>query len=282
MKTIRIISLVTIAFLLISCTLSADFPIERTGDTETVDISEAFESDSEPAAVRIEMGGGTLNLNGGSDMLVEGEINYNFYTLEPTVSRDGNEVTISQKAKTTISLPQGKLINDWELQLGPMPLALTIATGAYEGKLNLGGLAITSLSISDGASSSKVYFDEPNATAMSNLTYNTGASDVELHGLGNANVSEIRFSSGVGDYLLDFSGVNETDIDVSVKSGVSSIKIIIPENVRAEVIINDELSDVNLTGTWTIENNRYFAGAEGALIRITIDMAVGELHLIAE
>lgn len=282
MKNLKILSLLSIAFLLISCTFIADFPIERTGETETIKISEAFESGSEPTAVKIEMGGGTLNLRGGTDKLVEGEVNYNFYTLEPNVSRTGNQVTISQKTKTTVSLPQGKLINDWELQLGPMPLALSVNTGAYEGKLNLGGLSLTSLSIADGASSSRVYFDEPNLVAMTKFTYTTGASDVELHGLGNANVSEIRFSSGVGNYLLDFSGENTTDCEVSIKSGVSNLKIIIPENARAEVIINGELSDIDLTGTWTVENNRYFTGSEGALIRISIDMAVGSLQLVAD
>jgi hypothetical protein len=282
MKLLKLFSLLSIAFLLISCTFIADFQAEKTGEIVTVEISEAHDGGSDPAAVKIEMGGGTLNLRGGTDMLVEGEINYNFYTLEPTVSRTDNQVTISQKTKTTVSLPQGKLINDWELQLGSMPLALSINTGAYEGKLNLGGLSLTSLSIADGASSSRLFFDEPNAVPMTKFTYTTGASDVELHGLGNANVSEIRFSSGVGNYLLDFSGEDATGGDVSIKSGVSSLKIIIPANARAEVIINGELSDVDLTGTWTVENNRYFAGSEGALIRINIDMAVGSLQLVAE
>lgn len=146
----------------------------------------------------------------------------------------------------------------------------------------MGGLAIAKLNITDGASTSRVRFDEPNLTAMSELKYSTGASDVELFGLGNAHVNKVDFIGGVGSYTLDFSGENTNDCEVSIKSGVSSVKIIIPENARAEVIINGELNDVDLTGTWTVENNRYFSGDEGALIRITIEMAVGDLELVAD
>ena len=222
-----------------------------------------------------------MDLNGGTAQLIEGTITYNLETWAPVVTREGSIVKISQKTTSTISIPQGQIKNQWDLQLGSAPMNLSLATGAYEGQLNLGGLAIASLTITDGASSSKVRFDEPNLTTMSELEYSTGASDVELFGLGNAHVSEVDFTGGVGSYTLDFTGENTNDCEVSVKSGVSSVKIIIPENVRAEVIINGELNDVDLTGTWTVENNRYFAGEEGGLIRITIDMAVGDLELIA-
>lgn len=282
MKILKIFALLSTALVLISCSFIVDLPIERTGATQTFEINEALEPDAESSTVIIEMGGGNLNLDSGSDALVDGVINYNFPGLKPTIIRDGSEVKIIQKADTTISLPQGKLVNDWELKLGTTPLDLRINSGAYEGNLNLGGLALNNLSISDGASSSRVYFDEPNPVVMSQFSYTTGASDVELHGLGNANVSQINFGSGVGNYTLDFTGENKIDCEVFLKSGVSNIKIIIPENARAEVNISGGLSDVNLMGTWTVVNNQYSTGSEGGLIRINIDMAVGELALIAE
>jgi len=282
MKTIKIIVLLAVALTLISCTFVVDLPVVRTGELQVMDINEAPEPDAEVSNIRIEMGGGRLNLSGGTDQLVEGTISYNFSPLQPVVTRDGSSVTLSQKTSTSLKLPEGNLKNDWDLKFGPMPIAFSLATGAYEGELKLGGLAIVDLSISDGASSSRVYFDEPNTTAMSKFTYATGASNVELHGLGNANVSQIEFSSGVGDYTLDFNGENSTDCNVHIKSGVSSIKIIIPTNARAEVIVDGGLSNVDLAGTWTIENNRYFAGTEGALITINIDMAVGDLQLIQQ
>jgi hypothetical protein len=41
---------------------------------------------------------------------------------------------------------------------------------------------------------------------MSILSYKTGASDVSLKGLGNANVDQVSFDGGVGSYELDFTG----------------------------------------------------------------------------
>ncbi len=283
MKIIKILTLLTAALVLIGCSFTVNLPTVKTGPTQTITVAEAPEAGADVSNVIIEMGAGSLDIDGGTDQLVEGTITYNFEAWKPVITRDGSTVTLSQKTSSTVSLPSDmKLMNEWQLKLGAMPISLSLSTGAYEGNLNLGGLAITSLSISDGASSSKVRFDEPNTSAMSNFTYTTGASNVELYGLGNANVSQIEFGSGVGDYTLDFSGENSTDINVSIKSGVSSIKVIIPANARAEVTIDGELSNVDLNGTWTSENNRYLAGTEGALITINIDMSVGDLELIKE
>lgn len=283
MRILKILTLLLIASVLVACTFTVNAPTIKTGPTQTLNIAEAPEANTDVSNVNIEMGAGSLYIEGGTNLLVEGAITYNLETLQPEVIRDGNTVTLSQKTNSNISWPSdSKLKNEWELKLGSMPIALRLSTGAYEGNLNLGGLAITSLSISDGASSSKVRFDEPNLTAMSKFTYTTGASDVDLYGLGNANVSEIEFGSGVGDYTLDFSGENTTDCNVSIDSGVSSVKIIIPANARAEVTVDGALKDVDLTGTWTVENNRYYAGSEGALYTIKIDMAVGELELVHE
>ena len=282
MKTLKFIALILIPVVLVACTFTVNTPALTTGETQIFDVNEPLPDGDEVPTVVIEMGAGKLDLNGGSDQMIEGSITYNLATWAPVVTREGNTGTISQKTTSTISIPEGQIKNQWDLQLGSTPIALRLATGAYEGQLNLGGLAIAKLNITDGASTSRVRFDEPNLTAMSELKYSTGASDVELFGLGNAHVNKVDFIGGVGSYTLDFSGENTNDCEVSIKSGVSSVKIIIPENARAEVIINGELNDVDLTGTWTVENNRYFSGDEGALIRITIEMAVGDLELVAE
>lgn len=282
MKTLNFLVLLLIPVFLVACTFTVNTPALTTGETQIFEVNESLPDGEEIPTVVIEMGAGKLDLNGGSDQMIEGSITYNLATWAPVVTHEGSTVTISQKTTSTISIPEGQIKNQWDLQLGSTPIALRLATGAYEGQLNLGGLAIAKLNITDGASTSRVRFDEPNLTAMSELKYSTGASDVELFGLGNAHVSKVDFIGGVGSYTLDFSGENTNDCEVSIKSGVSSVKIIIPENARAEIIINGELNDVDLTGTWTVENNRYLSGDEGALIRITIEMAVGDLELVAD
>ena len=90
MKTIKIIALLAVSFTLISCTFVVDLPVVKTGELQTMQISEAPEPDAEVSNIRIEMGGGRLNLSGGTDQLVEGTISYNFEPLLPVLTRDGS------------------------------------------------------------------------------------------------------------------------------------------------------------------------------------------------
>src|SRR3546814_7166011 len=54
----------------------------------------------------------------------------------------------------------------------------------------LGGLSLKSLEVKDGASNVDLSFSKSNLVEMSILQYTTGASDVKLTGLANANRSE--------------------------------------------------------------------------------------------
>ena len=90
MKTIKIIALLAVSFTLISCTFVVDLPVVKTGELQTMQISDSPEPDAEVSNIRIEMGGGRLNLSGGTDQLVEGTISYNFEPLLPVLTRDGS------------------------------------------------------------------------------------------------------------------------------------------------------------------------------------------------
>lgn len=282
MKKTWIVTLVVGIFVVSACSITVNGPRITPGTTRTLVIQEPPESDAEISKVNIKMGAGSLNLSGGSDQLIEGTIDYNIEAWKPVLQREGSTITLSQEAESTFSLPDGELKNNWDLKLGAMPLELSLSTGAYEGELHLGGLALRQLTISDGASASKLFFDTPNTMAMEKFTYHTGASSIEIHNLGNARVQQFEFNSGMGNYALDFTGENTNDCNGEIKSGMSSILIRIPANARAEIIIEDELSDINLTGTWTVENNTYRSGEEGALIRLRVNMAMGNLKLIHE
>jgi hypothetical protein len=225
------------------------------------------------------MGAGKLDVSGGADQLVEGSIRYNVNTWIPSITRSAEEIVISQRNNNSYGFPDGDIVNEWDLQLGDFPIDLTLSTGAYEGNLDLSGLAITDLSISDGASKATVEFNSPNPVEMQRLTYKTGASDVDLLGLGNANAKEIIFESGVGSYTLDFSGDLQQDVNVSASSGMSDLTIVIPEGTQAKVTISGGLSNVDATGTWTINGSTYTCGDTGPTITIRLDMGLGNLNL---
>lgn len=282
MKAAKILILGLIALTLMACSFTVNVPTVYTGSVETFEFSEPPVSETEINKVSIEMGAGKLTLAQGTDQLVEGSITYNVDSWKPEIDRGANGITISQKNTSNVGIPDGDIKNNWDLSLGNYPIDLSLSTGAYDGELDLSGLSIANLSISDGASKTIVEFDQLNPIKMETLSYKTGASDVELLGLGNANVSEIYFDSGVGAYKLDFSGEMPEDISVRIQSGMSDMTLIIPENARAVVTFDSGLSNIDAEGTWTISGNTYECGSEGALIDINLDMAVGNLKLIQQ
>ena len=212
--------------------------------------------------------------------MVEGTVTYNVESWKPTITRNSDVVTLSQSNTSNVGIPSGDIKNSWDLKLGSMPMELALAAGAYEGNLDLSGVSLKRLSISDGASKSIVRFSSLNPVQMSLLSYKTGASDVELIGLGNANAQEITFDGGVGSYKLDFSGEVFHDINVSIKSGMSDIKLTFPADSHVRVTILGGLSNIDITGTWTAVDNSYEFGSTGPLIMVNIEMAVGNLQLI--
>jgi len=117
---------------------------------------------------------------------------------------------------------------------------------------------------------------------MDELRYETGASSVTLTGLANANFTDLIFKGGAGDYTLDFSGTLQRDASVDVTTGVSSLRIVIPEGMTAKVTVDSAISDVDTEGTWTTSGDTYETSGSGPTLTINVDMGVGSLKLVTE
>ncbi|MFN7035670.1 MAG: toast rack family protein [Bellilinea sp.] len=266
----------------LACSFSVNLPQTKTSSTQTFIISEALPEDSQTAKISIEMGAGELDIQGGSPILIEGEIQYNITEWKPEIIRDGQNLLIRQGRKENLRIPARDVVNRWQLKLGSAPIALDIAAGAYKGTLDLSGVALTRLSIQDGASQSEVRFDQPNPVLMESLRYRTGASEVSLVGLGNASPAFLNFEGGTGSYTLDFSGRLQQDLQASITAGVSSLKIVIPVGTSARIVISGGLNNVQPRGTWRISNNVYETEGDGPKIEINLNMGVGNLELITQ
>lgn len=268
----------------LACSITVNVPEIQTGPTETYTVSQGMPAGSNTAEVNLAMGAGTFNLTGGAESLINGTVRYNVAAWKPTLSVSGN--TVSLKQETTggfTGLPTGNIVNDWNLKLSDTAVMdLTIEAGAYKGELDLGGLHLSNLSISDGASQSTVNFSSPNPEPMGQFNYKTGASQIKLNNLANGNFSEMSFAGGAGNYMLDFSGQLRRDADVTVRAGVSAVTITIPSGMNAEITNSGGLSNIDTQGTWTVNNNTYSTGGSGPLLTIKVEMGVGNLKLIHE
>jgi hypothetical protein len=213
-------------------------------------------------------------------MLVTGTATYNVAELKPVVTVDGNEVVIDNGDLRFEGIPVLKdFKNEWDLALGLDPMNLVIQAGAYQGSIELGGMALQSLRVEDGAADVEIAFSDPNLVEMDSLRYDTGASQVHLTGLANANFSRMDFKGGAGSYELDFSGELMRDATVTVDAGLSSVKIIVPEGTAARVIVDRGLANVDIDSGWEKSGNDYTAAGEGPVLTINVNLGAGNLEL---
>ena len=158
-------------------------------------------------------------------------------------------------------------------------MALTINAGATAADIELGGLSLVGLTISQGASDFDLAFSETNQTEMSTLRFNAGASKATLTSLANAKAAEVIFKGGAGDYTLDFSGDLQRDVRVSVEAGLGNVVIIVPENIAAEATFDGALTNVDTHDAWQRSANKYVLEGESHRIVFEVNMGVGNLEL---
>jgi hypothetical protein len=280
-----IFPILIIAFVSLACSVSITLPNlqNKIGPTETdtIDVSLPENTQTVPD-VTLNCGICDLNLQpGSSTSLVSGTVKYNVADLKPTVTVNGNNVTIQQGNFQLTGIPfvNTNVINDWNLSLANSPMNMYVKAGAYTGNYELGDLSIQHLEVTDGASRVKLNFSEPNQIEMTSFKYMTGASEVSLMGLSNANADEIAFNGGAGNYTLDFSGVLSRDVMVSIDAGISSVTVIVPNGVPAELTTNSTLITVNTSGGWQQSGNTYLLSGSGYKINITAKMGAGSLQL---
>lgn len=279
----RILSaLLILALASLACGFNIDLPKRaEPGPEVSTPINIAVPA-SEPIQLSISFGAGTLKINpgAGNDNLVDGTATYNLQDIKPQIAAQGGSVHLSQgdyKFGDVVTL--GNIKNEWDLKLGEATMDLTIEAGAYEGEMELGGLALRSLSVKDGAANTQLSFNALNTTDMAMLRYETGASSVKLSGLANANFSSMAFKSGAGDYDLDFSGELQRDATISVSSGLSDLTLRIPKGVNATVSVTGGLNNVSTSSGWSQNGTTYSQDGDGPRLTFIVDMGAGNLTL---
>jgi hypothetical protein len=278
----NIIPILLVFFLVTTaCGFGFTLPQPATPEAEVTDKIMVPAPSSGEARLTLAFGAGELNLSpGAKDALVDGSATYNYSKLKPVVKTDGEAVRIQTGDGSFNTFPSfGNLTNKWDLKLGTMPMDLTIEAGAYSGKFEFGGLALTGLTVKDGASTVSLSFSSPNKTEMSILRYETGASNIKLSGLANANFDTLIFNCGAGDYTLDFSGELQRSASATLESGFSNLILVIPEGVHAVVTVESGAANVNAGTGWAQNNNIYTQDGEGPTLTILVNIGAGNLTL---
>jgi hypothetical protein len=278
MKTKLISAFLVLAVASMACGFNIDLPKAPKPGPEVTDKISVPIPDANEVNVSLAFGAGEMTLAPGASQLVDGTATYNFEAFKPTVNTDGGNVQIQMGNVNSIPV-LNNLKNIWDLKLGDTPMDLSIEAGAYKGTFELGGLALNNLTIKDGAAQVELAFSKPNVAEMSVLHYETGASDVKMTGLANANFSMMDFSSGAGDYTLDFTGELQRDASIKIASGLSNIIIVVPEGVNAEVTVDSGVSNVNAGSSWSQNGDVYKQAGEGPTLTFVIEIGAGNVTL---
>jgi hypothetical protein len=281
-KLLTILSALAITTLACTFTFNSDMQGASVGSLETYEIEVPAPESDEGTKITLEFGVGELNINPGTDeMLILGTATYNVDEFEPKIRESDSRVKISQQVEDINLIPiiGDEIKNTWDLGLGNFPMELEIVAGGYQGDFELGGIPISELRIAEGAASTSLSFSQENPAEMDTLRYDTGASKATLTGLANANFSEMDFRSGAGDYRLNFSGELQQDAEVSIKSGLSSIVIVVPEGTPATLNFELGVANVDVGGDWQMTGGVYTLPGEGPELTITVEMGAGNLEL---
>ena len=271
-----------LALVLTACSFHITLPVtQKAGPTVTDQIDVPLPVNAaQTVDLSLKFGAGTLKLRSGADGIVSGTAIYNVSDFKPTVTANGSIVSIEQGNWRLTGIPDFTNIkNEWDLALGNLPLSLTIDAGAYQAEYELGNLALTNLAISDGAADVKLNFASPNLSEMSLLSYNTGASNVSLTGLGNANFGSLEFDSGAGNYTLEFSGQFQRNGSVHIGTGVSNLTLVIPSGIPAQVTVDGGLSNITHDSGFTKNGNVYSQSGTGPQLTIVVDIGAGNLTI---
>ncbi len=118
----------------------------------------------------------------------------------------------------------------WEIKLD---------AGVVDGKIDLSGLPVESMGIDLGVSDCKIRFTEPNPVEMRRLSIDAGVGDFEMIGLGYANVSDLEFDGGTGEFVLNYDGYQRGTQTAGIDMGVGSVTLEIPRGVPVRVETDD-------------------------------------------
>ena len=250
----------------------------------TVTTSHLIENHDE-VRVFVEYGAGRLKVRAGDGgVLYRMSLRYDEDVFEPVSDLSGDRLRLGVE-----SIGRGFRIGrrgqggelDLELARG-IPMDLNLKFGAVRADIDLGGLALTDLDLSTGASQSRIDISEPNTMGMSTARFEVGAAEFEALHLGNLNAEQIEVNAGVGEITLWFNGRWQRDARVSIDMGLGALELRIPEGLGVKLRKDGFLVSLDSEGLVKRGDAYYSLDWEDADRKLTIDLdaAFGSVKVV--
>lgn len=168
------------------------------------------------------------------------------------------------------------------IELNPnVKLYMKVKFGGGKSIFDLTDLKIKRLRLSTGASDTKICFNKFNEEELDYLKIESGASKLNIVGLGNANCSEIDLNLGASNVTLDFSGAVRKDIFCEAKIRVGKLNLLIPREYGVKIQTSDKLANILLPGFYLKDGYRVSKNINVAqkIINFRIDTTLAQINL---
>lgn len=270
--------------LVVATALAAIAPAAAQGQSwRTVTMSRQLE-DNDQVRVQVEYGAGHFSvrsIDGG--LLYRMNLRYDEDSFEPVADFSGDRLRLGvESVRRNVNL-KGREAGDLELELARgVPMELDLEFGAVRADIDLGGLALTGLELSTGASESLVSVSEPNPTRMGSARFEVGAADFTVRDLGNLNAERIDFDAGIGSITLGLDGRWQRDARIGIDMGLGSLELLVPEGLGLQLRKDSFLTALDSEGLikrGDVYESPDFDDAERRVV-IELDAAFGSVSVV--
>lgn len=178
---------------------------------------------------------------------------------------------------------RGSTDSSLDLKLpGEVPIELQLDFGAAEADLDLSGIPLRRLEFNTGASKSELRIDEPNPERLASASFNVGAADLDIRGMGNLRAERVTLKAGVGSVTLGLQGEWPRDARVSVEMGLGVLEVRVPSDLGVSLRREGILTSIDTEGF--DRNGRTYRSKnwETAERRIHLDIsaALGDIDIV--
>jgi hypothetical protein len=269
-----------IALLLIASAL----PAAAAAQLRTVSMSRQLEDEDE-VRVSVEYGAGRFSVRPmDTGLLYRMNLEYDEDHYEPVADYSDHRLNVGIESIRGGIRGRGRQEGgrlDLELARG-VPIDLDLEFGAVRADVDLGGLALTGLELSTGASESMIDFAEPTTASMEVARFEVGAAEFTARRLGNLNAQRIEVDAGVGSLTLWLDGEWSEDARVAIDMGLGALELRVPEGLGLQLRKDSFLTTLDSEGLVKRGDTYESLNWAGAARKITVDLdaAFGSVKVV--
>jgi hypothetical protein len=263
--------------------MAALLPAEATAQLRTVSMSRQLEDEDE-VRVHVQYGAGEFSVRSmDAGLLYRMSLEYDEDRYEPVAEYEDHTLQVGiesiRNGLGRRNRDGGRL--DLELARG-VPMDLDLEFGAVQADVDLGGLALTGLELSTGASESTIDVSEPSTASMEVARFEVGAAEFDARRLGNLNAARIEVDAGVGSITLWLDGEWRQDARIGIDMGLGSLELRVPEGLGLELRKDSFLTSLDSEGLVKRGDVYQSLDWDEAARRVTVDLdaAFGSVKVV--